>query len=244
MIPTWLQERLQVFADPRFRFIADAHEYYLAERQLTPFSTWIKDYKEAFDEPGQARRTADKRGISVEEVLAGWERSRWVGTKTHEFIEAHYQATCPAELPEPELDAEVILRCKKFLGLRTGRLQNYRPAALELKLFHEPSGLCGTLDFLGWHESSQQLYVLDWKTSTKIGTDRDPVWRRMYEPFADLADHEQNVYSLQISFYRLLLEQAGIPTAGGAIVHLPTGHQPAQLYPAIDYRDRVRALIF
>lgn len=240
MVPTHLTERLQRFADPRFRFEAEQHEYYLGERLLTHFSEWIKAYKEAFDREAQAPRTAAKRGCSVEEVLAEWERSQWIGTKTHEFIEAYYQDANASCAP----DTEVLLRCQKFLALHHGRLKDFLPVAQELRLFHEPSGLCGTLDFLGWHVPTQQLYVLDWKTNSRITTDQDRIWRMMKGPFSDLGEHEHNTYSLQISLYRLLLDEAGIPTAGGAIVHLPTGSQPGNIIQAIDYRARLRQLIF
>lgn len=243
MLPTHLTERLQLFADPRFRFDAEPHEYYLGERQLTNFSTWIKDYKKPFDREGQSLLTAVRRGIATEAVLAEWDRSQWVGTKTHEFI-ANYYATGGCPLVDAEPDPEVALRCEKFLQLRADRLQSFLPVAQELPIFHEASGLCGTLDFLAWHLPSQQLYVLDWKTNTKIATDQDRAYRNLLGPFADLIDHEHNVYSLQISLYRLLLEEAGIETAGGAIVHLPGGDAPAVIYQAINYRARLRALLF
>lgn len=232
-----------MFADPRFRFEAAPHEYYLGERQLTSFSTWIKAYKEAFDREDQAPRTAAKRGISIAQVLAEWDRSQWVGTQTHAFIEQHYQHPQADGQSFTPTDPEVLRRCEKFLTLRAGHLRDFQPVAQELRLFHEPSGLCGTLDFLGWHVPTQQLYVLDWKTNGKIGTDRDPVWRTLRGPFADLGDHAHNVYSLQISFYRLLLAAAGIPTAGGALVHLPPGNQSATVYQAVDYQGRLRELL-
>ena len=241
MIPTWILERLQVFADPRLRFEEEAHEYYLADRKLINWSTWIKDYKEPFDRAGQAPRTAAKRGISVEAVLAEWDRSEWVGTQVHAFIESYYQDAGSA-VCEP--DDEVLLRCQKFQAVRASRLRDFVPVAQELRIFHEPTGLCGTLDFLGWHEPTEQLYVLDWKTNKAINTDRDPIWRMLDGPFRDLGDHEHNVYSLQISLYRILLEEAGISTAGGAIVHLPPGPGSPHVYQAIDYRSRLRNVIF
>jgi ATP-dependent exoDNAse (exonuclease V) beta subunit len=244
MIPNWIYERLKLLADPRLRFNAELHEYHLDQRQLTSWSQWIKQYKAGFDAQAQAPRTAAKRGLTVEQVLAEWERSNWVGSKTHEFIEAYYQATGSDAQPSPHPDMEVQLRCRKFLAAHAGRLQDFLPVAQELRVFHEPSGLCGTLDFLGWHVPTQQLYVLDWKTNKAINSDRDTIWRMMWGPFKDLADHEHNTYSLQISLYRMLLEEAGLPTGGGAIVHLPPGRSPAQVYKAIDYRSRLRDVIF
>jgi hypothetical protein len=242
MIPQHITERLQVFADLRFRFDEAAHEYWLGERQLTNWSAWIKNYKDVFDREAQAPRTAAKRGISVQAVLAEWDFSEWLGTQTHAYIERRYTWGPDAELRSA--NQEVALRCEKFEQLRAGRLKDFAPVAQELRIFHEPTGLCGTLDFLGWHVPTQQLYVLDWKTNKAIGTDQGPIWRMLKGPFADLGDHEHNVYSLQISLYRILLEEAGILTAGGAIVHLPAGTAPGTIYQAIDYRSRLRNIIF
>ena len=238
--PAWIKDRLAYFADPRFSFDPEPHEYRLGERVLTSCTSWVKQYKEPFDGPAIAASLSLRRGCPAAEVLAKWERAGWVGTMTHEFIEHYYNHD--TQLTGEE-DPEVRLRCQKFLALHFARLHKFEPVAQELRVFHEGLGVCGTLDYLGWHKEKQELWVLDHKTSKKIGTDQDSTWRRMFGPFADLWDHELNVYSLQISLYRLMLEARFIPTAGGAIVWLPGGDAPAQIIPAIDYRERLRTLL-
>ena len=238
--PAWIAERLAYFADPRFTFDAGPHEYRLGERVLTSCTSWLKDYKEPFDAARIARSLALRRGCSDQEILAEWERAGWVGTWTHEFIE-HYYNGRPGYTERD--DAEVQLRYGKFLQLHAARLHAFEPVGQEVRVFHEALGVCGTLDYLGWHKAKQELWVLDWKTSKKIGTDQDSQYRRMFGPFADLWDHEHNVYSLQISLYRLMLEAQFIPTAGGAIVWLPGGDTPAKIIPVTDYRDRLRELL-
>ena len=239
-LPEWINERLAYFADPRFTFDAGPHEYRLGERLLTSCTSWVKQYKEPFDAARIARSLSLRRGCSDQEILAEWERAGWVGTKTHEFIENYYNHGTALTGQE---DSEVHLRCEKFLTLHHARLHHFAPVAQELRVFHEGLGVCGTLDYLGWHKQKQELWVLDHKTSKKIGTDADSTWRKMYGPFADLWDHELNVYSLQISLYRLMLEAQFIPTAGGAICWLPGGEAPARIVQTFDYRDRLRKLL-
>ena len=240
--PAWIKERLAYFADPRFTFDPEPHEYRLGERLLTSCTSWVKQYKEPFDAAKIVRSLSSRRGCSDQEILAEWERARWVGTRTHEFIENYYNHHMQLTGEE---DPEVHLRCEKFLTLHFARLHKFEPVAQELRVFHEDLGVCGTLDYLGWHKDRQELWVLDHKTSKKIGTDKDSTWRRMLGPFADLWDHEHNVYSLQISLYRLMLEAQFIPIAGGAICWLPGGgNTPAQIIPAIDYREQLRTLLF
>ena len=238
--PAWIKDRLAYFADPRFTFDPAPHEYRLGDQLLTSCTSWVKQYKEPFEAARIARSLSLRRGCSDQEILAEWERAGWVGTVTHEHIENFYNHKASIGSDE---DPEVWRRYSKFLSLHQDRLHAFAPVAQELRVFHEELGICGTLDYLAWHKEKQELWVLDWKTSKKIGSDQDSQYRRMFGPFADLWDHELNVYSLQISLYRLMLEARFIPTAGGAIVWLPGGDTPAQVIPAIDYRERLRELL-
>lgn len=252
-----LEEKLLRFADPRFRFEPVEHRYFLGERELVGASAWLDRYKNPFIRENIGPGVAASRGCSLEEVYAEWDRAPIIGTKTHSFIEGHYDYQRQLISSPPELftgDGEVTLRCLKFLDLAGGRLANYEPVAQELRMFYVPpgweqdeefvlEGYCGTADLLARHKPSGKLYLLDWKTSKKIDRQTDKIWGYLKKDFSDLAKHEHNIYSLQISFYRVLLETAGIETAGGAIGWLPTGKTPAELIPAIDYRERVREII-
>lgn len=265
-----LEEKLLTFADPRFRFDPEPHEYWLGKRELLPATKWLERYKGVFNRLAIAPGVAAGRGCTTAEILAEWDRSGDIGTKTHSFIEHHYDyqrglvSAPPAMLPD---DPEVNLRCRKFLELAGGRLANYEAVAQELRMFYvqpgwdwkpkrprrwarrkhsKARGFCGTTDLLARHKPSGKLYVIDWKTSKKIERVMNRWGSRLKWEFCDLAKHELNEYSLQISFYRVLLETVGIETAGGAIGWLPTGSMesaPPELITAIDYRDRVRALI-
>lgn len=262
-----LEEKLLTFADPRFRFDPEPHQYWLGSRELISASKWLDRYQKPFIKMDIAPGVAASRGCSVQDILDEWERAGDIGTKTHSFIERHYDHQRGLVSAPPQMltgDPEVNLRCRKFLELAGGRLANYEAIAQELRMFYVPpgwdwrpkrprrwarrkhralEGFCGTTDMLARHKPSGKLYVIDWKTSKKIERSRNRYGDRMLRAFADLDKHEHNSYSLQISFYRVLLETAGIETAGGAIGWLPTGSTPPELITAIDYRERVRALI-
>lgn len=145
----------------------------------------------------------------------------------------------------PELycgDGEVSLRCLKFLEIANSRLQCFEPIGQEIRMFHEASGLCGTLDFLAYHKERKEYWVVDWKSNKVIRTDNDRCYGNMLGEFSDLKDNEHNVYSLQISLYRLFLKSVGITTAGGIIVHLPTNTTPPAIYKTIDHTHRISTL--
>jgi hypothetical protein len=263
---TTLEEKLLAFADPRFCFEPDEHRYFFGGRELTSATVWLERFKDPFNRVEQAALAAARYGRPAEEFLAVWDRAADIGTKTHKFIERYYDYQRGLLATPPDLlfgDGEVSLRCLKFLELASKRLANYEAVAQELRLFYTPpnwrgtskrprrwprrkrreaEGWCGTLDMLARHTPSGKLYVIDWKTSKKVERECGQPWR-LKGVFSDLTKHEHNLYSLQISFYRVLLELGGIETAGGAIGWLPTGTTAPELIPAIDYRARVRPLL-
>ena len=241
---TDIQARLQAFADPRFSFTADTHEYFLSGKPLLSFSTWIKDFTEPFDELKVAGFSASKRGCTVEEVLAEWKASRTLGTQVHALIERFYTRPNEPLTDWQDQHPDVVARYAKFVKFHTERLHTLAPLALELQVFNEPAGLCGTIDYVGQHKDTGGLYVLDFKSNKEITRTAGRFTKRMRGALCDLYDLHSVKYSLQISYYRVLLEESGIPTAGGALVWLPPGDTPAEIIQATDYRKRIRSLLF
>lgn len=252
-----LDEKLLSFQDARFSFEPVEHRYFFGKRELTSATAWLERFKTPFNRKAVAAGCAARTGRPAAEFLAEWDRAADIGTKTHTFIERYYDYQRGLLATVPDLlcgDGEVSLRCLKFLDLAGKRLTNYEPIAQELRLFYTPpswtqdedsedEGWCGTLDMLARHKPSGGLYVIDWKTSKKVERESSGGSYKLKGAFADLSKHEHNLYSLQVSFYRVLLETAGIVTAGGAIAWLPTADTAPELIPAIDYRSRVRALL-
>jgi hypothetical protein len=235
-----VRERLEVFKDPRFRFDPEPHEYWLGDRLLTSATGLVKKFHKPFIAADQAPFTARKLGWTVEEVLADWDLSGWIGSRMHEYIEWYYDGLVPDGYYHE--DPEVALRCRKFHVIRQARLQDFIPVGQEIRMFYEAAGLSGTLDFLGLHKPTGKLWVLDWKSNKHFSTDTDKAYDNFYEPFSELAVNKLNEYSMQTSVYRIFLESIGIPTVGACLIHIPTGEQPPKLYPAKDFRERLRFL--
>jgi len=59
-------------------------------------------------------------------------------------------------------------------------------------------------------------------------------------PFNTLYENHHNEYSIQISLYRLILEEElGIETESGFLVHIGP-EEPARIYPAKDLRGTLK----
>lgn len=237
-----VQERLRYFQIPEFTFDEPTHTYHLDGVKIPSVTTILSKLKRPYDAPYHARNTALKTGMSYEEVLAMWaantERACWLGSQVHEYIEHYYNGWSPdPNHPDPE----VRNRIQKFHQLVAGRLAGFRPVGQEVRMFHRRAGLAGTLDFLGMFQG--KLWVGDWKTNKEIKTDKSKCWGNLLGDFKDLKENEHNIYSMQISIYRLFLAEIGIETEGGFIAHIPKGDEPPMIYKVIDYRERLKPLL-
>lgn len=236
--PTHLLDKLTVFQDPSFTFDPVPHKYTLDGQELTSATTWLKQFCAPFERERIAAEREAATGRPAQEFLDEWDRAAWIGTKTHEFIENFWQGSATPDMAT--CDPEVSVRCDKFLRIYRTRLYRLTPVAQELRVFHRPTRLCGTIDFLA-QTPDNELAILDWKTNKRMDTDADRIWRYMRGRFMPYGDNEHNKYSLQISLYRVILEEAGIKTNGGGfIVWIPTGSAEPRILKALDFRDQVR----
>jgi hypothetical protein len=71
------------------------HKYFIGEQELTSGTAFVGQFKEKFDSEGQSIKSAKKKGISAEEMLAEWEFkgdfSRTKGTLLHNYAENYWQ---------------------------------------------------------------------------------------------------------------------------------------------------------
>jgi hypothetical protein len=86
--------------------------------------------------------------------------------------------------------------------------------------------------------TSKRKALLDWK-SGKNFSDRNEYGERLLDPFSDLDNCEQVVYSMQVSLYRLILERDGFtgPVDECLILHLTD--RSAVPHRVTDYRTRL-----
>jgi hypothetical protein len=223
------------------QFDAATHTYWLGNRKLESVTTVIKELVPPFDRERISAKTAKKRGVSQEELLAEWDRKgqagRDRGTKVHAYIEDvlngkkdELLAAFNDTLPEfVAFDAAWrSMQQKLQAGVR----------AKETRVWHEELGLAGTVDLLlnvVLPNKNCDTIVVDWKTGDFQTTNR---YERLLAPFEDLDNCELHVYSLQTSLYRVLLERRGISTHEAYLVHL-SGTGAYHGFRALDLRERV-----
>jgi hypothetical protein len=243
------KNKIEIFEDPNFIFIEDSHKYTYDDINFESVTTFIKNFKEEFDKEYWSKRKAAERGVDVDVVLNEWNKkgdiANELGTKVHNWIEDFWMGRNP-EIPANK--GEYRNRCIKFMDIYNSSLISMVPLKSELRVFSKKWRLAGTIDqpFLYWDEKLAKVLFLvgDWKTNKEFKDDNHPngKWKRLLRPFRHLYANHHNEYSIQISLYRLILEEAGIETHGGFMCHIGPEGNP-KLYPVVDVREILRSYL-
>ena len=158
-----------------------------------------------------------------------------LGTAVHKWIEDFYNGLNP---PDPE-HPQVLERVRRFQELHSTRLHKFSPVRQEFRVFSHKWGIAGTTDAI--FRLNDHYYLGDWKTNKKFTTDLDPKGRyqRLLYPFNDLWDNALNSYSIQLSLYRLILQEEAGFTTNGAFLAWIGPEDKSQLHKTLDLRDRL-----
>jgi hypothetical protein len=240
-------DKLEYFRDPNFKFDERSHSYtYVNPETGLPIqifesvSGFISQFKKPFDN-SVSKYVAKSRGVTQQEILNEWkelaDRGKEVGTVVHKWIEDYYSGLNPEMTGDPTMDHRINL----FLKVQQDRLHRLNPTHQELRIFSREWGIAGTVDII--FEMDGKYYVGDWKTNRDFKDDNHPKGKRdrLLHPFDDYWDNNLSGYSLQISAYRIILEEAGFETDGGFLVSL--SESGSKLYKTIDFREQLRSYL-
>lgn len=242
-------QQLNRFMNPPegFIFNEEHHKYTYDGRKLISVTQFISKFGKKFDSDYWANRKADDVGITVTEMKQEWQYKADLGTTVgsivHLWIEDYLNGLNPfmpiiendiGPFKTDEIEQLIRIRIHKWLELYHIRLHKLTPIAQELRVWSLKYGLAGTID--GLFEYKNQLIVGDWKTNKKFNTDEDKVWQYLLWPFDNEPDNEHNKYSIQVSLYRVILEEYGIKTGPAFLCWVPPEDTEAQFIPAKDYR--------
>ncbi len=192
--------------DFRLKFDEAEHRYTLGDRELKSVTTLVQEAFPVFDADYWSARKGAELGIDPKILLARWEensrRSRMLGTRMHARIEKYY-------LGHDEIndDSDAFGNFRRFT--KSYRLNPYRT---EWRIFHEDYGVAGTLDFLDLTDGCFTIW--DWKRSCKLidrkGNSIQPhprTGKSLHPALSHIYDMSYFHYALQLSIYRLILEE-------------------------------------
>lgn len=236
------------------KFHDKEHVYYLDGKKTRSVTSVIGEYKQPFDKEYWSSRKAKERGITQEEILAEWKYkadfSCEKGSAFHEYVE-NYLTNKIFPFPEHKIiealgGYDEMLECReavnklmsmfeKFYDDSFGRLI---PVRAEVVVGDVDWGVTGMIDQLFFNEKSGMLEIWDWKTNKKI--DKKNKWQQFKEPLSHLDVCEFNTYSLQLSFYRLIVERnTKLQLGDSYIVWFNEENDKYHIIKCVDYRDEI-----
>ena len=181
-------------------FNEEYHSYTKDGIPLTPVTNYIKTYVRPFDRLNIAKHTAKKRGISIEEVLAEWDKKRddscTLGNQIHKFAETYEKGNIPS-IPQEEAVIKFFADLPDFI----------LPVFSEFKIYSVFYKLAGTMDKLLYNSLTKNFIIVDYKTNGDI--EKNFKGQRLLAPFNNLLDTPFNHYQLQLSLYQLIFELTG-----------------------------------
>ena len=226
----------------QIKFNPQHHTYTLGDQRLRNVTSFVSGFKPPFDADYWAGRKADEREITVDEIKAEWrakgDASRERGQRVHEHIEAVLQGRVQTDDPFLAMN-EALPEERAFDHLWQNKFSSMVEVhKTEWVIGDADLGIAGTADAVLRARDTQLWHLWDWKTGKKFNAS-SPYGKFLLPPFDDLDECELNVYSLQLSVYRLIIERnTGLELGPSYIVYLSKSGG-WKIYEAVDLRGRV-----
>ena len=179
-------------------------------------TTLAAEYFEPFDGPAIAKNLVANypkyMGREVSELIDEWDAARDFGIKVHNEIDLFLKDSV---LPEESRSINAIDWLKKY------QMKSEITIHSEVRIYSKELNLAGTIDILAHDARTNKYEIIDWKTSKSI--DKMSFDNKMgtHQITSHLMDCKFVHYSMQLSFYRYLLEEYyGLKINNQLIAHL------------------------
>ena len=235
-------KRLKIFDDPNFKFDPEKHKYTLNGEHFISVTQFISKFHKPFETDFWSKKKAEEAGISQDEILLEWkklnDRANEIGTATHNWIENYFNRL-HQDLP---LDVDVIDRINKFNVAYCKWLHKMKPIKFEQRIFSKKWKIAGMMDALFWYNGC--VFILDWKTNKKFTHDEHEAgkFEQLLFPFDNFYKNHLNEYSIQVSLYKLILQEIGIDIKACYLLHIGPNSE-AQMYKALDLSNELESYL-
>lgn len=200
--------------DINISFKEEGHEYIVVGMKDKPTSvtTLIHKYFDEFDPDKIITKMMSSRnwikskyyGKTREEIKNLWDQAGELGTFMHKGIEQYFNGE--AINNEKTREFSIFLNFwENFKNI----YPNFSPFRTEWLIYDEDNNITGSVDFTLTDEYGN-IIIIDWKRSNKITMPNDEIFRKYPKkgiyPFDKFIDCNYHHYSLQLNFYRHILE--------------------------------------
>jgi len=235
-----LLDKLECFNDIDFKFDPRLHKYTYLGQEFTSVTKFIQRFHKPFEQDYWSKKKAEEAGVPQDWILNEWKKlndyANEVGTETHEWIEDYFNQVWK---PLPS-NPDVIHRINKFNKIFAKHLHKLEPLKFEVRVFSKKWKIAGMIDSLFIYKG--KIFILDWKTNKMFTHDEHPKgkYEKLLEPFQDHYKNHLSEYSIQLSFYALILEEWGFDVGGAYLVHIGPDEEDAVLHKVVDMREKLR----
>ena len=228
--------KLEEFNDPKFIFDSSQHKYTYDGKPMESVTRFIQRFHKPFDQDYWSKRKSKETGQLQDEILEQWksinERSNFIGTSTHNWIENYFNKI-HQDIPN---DLEIVERINKFNIIYAKHLFKLVPVKFEQRVFSVDWGIAGTFDALFlWRD---KLVIFDWKTNKNFTTENS-YGEKLLDPFSDWDKCHLNEYSIQLSFYKLILSRVDLNVKDCYILYIGPNDDP-KIYKSIDFTTQLK----
>lgn len=200
------------------QFVERNHTYNNLEldRTLKSVTTVLNSLKQKFNRDYWSRFKAEEAGVTQEEILQEWDYKRHLGISRGNFVHDKFEKLLQRKTirsPKNSLDKfgpyskdylehTAILNQQMVEAIRN---YPYIPIVQEYVVGNDIIG--GMLDNISYNEKTKNFIILDYKTDKQFNY-KSPYKKKFLKPLSHLDECEYNKYALQLSLYRLIIEQA------------------------------------
>lgn len=197
-----------------FKFFPEDHHYeYKGKRIGISVTSFYALYENEFNEMEMAEKSANKRGISVQEILDEWHYKRDFacdkGTNGHCRVQSLWNGEIYRPLPFDGSEAfkmannEIYRQGDNFYRDFKDRLEH---VADEYVIGSLEFDISSCIDHIFRNKFTGGLVLVDYKTNSDIYKS-DKYAKKMKVPLNHLKDTVLNHYALQLSIYKYLVEK-------------------------------------
>lgn len=229
-------------------FTDSNHTYELDGKRMPSVTALIGKFKKPFDKAFWSYKTAEKEGVTQEEILAKWESIALYatnkGSKLHNFAENYINNKIIDNVIYEPIDEKAYDKIEShFLKFYEDTKETLVPIVSELVVGSAELGICGMVDQLYYSTKLKALVIFDWKTNKALNK-KSRFQNKMLGPCAHLDECEMSTYSLQLSAYRYIIEHStNLKFHSTFIVWFNEKNASYELVPCTDHRDLVKEML-
>lgn len=235
-------------------FYDEPHKYYIGGKELISVTTLIHKYQEEFDEEYWSDYKGNEFNLNPFLIKRAWnfinKKGTIKGSAIHDYAENLFQNKVfeyPKQLILNEFGFDPVWEEYKITKKHVDKFYNdvhgkLIPIRTEFVVYDKESLIGGMLDILFYNIKYNVFQIYDWKTNKKFTKENKD--RRLSNELYLLDDCDLNIYSLQLSLYKYIIEKnTGIKLGKSYVVWFSHNNDSYEIIETKDMSYYVKLIV-